>query len=187
MNIVLASRSRQRKKILEDNGFNFKVDVSNFDENSVQIDDIKKLTLELAKKKGETVAKRNPDSIIISADTLVCFEGMQIGQQKNEKEARTTIKRLLGKTHEVFSGLYVINTTNGKKIQDSEISYVTLKNIPDEVLEDYIESGQYKGKAGAYNISDPEFSSFVEKIEGSKTNIEGLPIEKIKKMIEMVK
>ena len=140
--------------------------------------------MELAKLKAKTVAERHKDSIVVAADTLVYFEGEEIGQQHNEEDAEKILRRLMGKTHEVFSGLCIINTKTGEVMQDMETSYVTLRKVSDEILMNYIKLGQYKGKAGAYNIDDPEFESFVEKIEGCKLNIKGMPIEKIQKMIE---
>lgn len=187
MKIILASKSPRRKQILEEHGYEVVVDISKMDEKSVHKENIEELVMEIAKRKADIVAKRHPDSIIVAADTLVYFEGQELGQQETDSQAEETMKRLLGKTHKVISGLYVINTANNKIVQDIDISYVTLRNVSKEELKEYIESGLYKGKAGAYNIDDPEFKSFVEKVDGSYTNIMGLPIEKVEKMIETVK
>jgi septum formation protein len=179
MKLVLASQSPRRKSLLEELGHDVVVDVSDFDEKSVVISDVKDLVVELALKKAEVVAPRHPCSIIVAADTLVCFEGKEIGQQETDSDAREVIKKLMGKTHEVFTGVCII-CADGKVLQDYDKSEVTLKNVLDE----YIKSGKYKGKAGAYCITDPEFESFVEKVEGSETNIVGLPIEKFKEMLD---
>lgn len=186
MRIILASKSPRRKEILEEHGYEVVVNESRVNEESIQKEDVKELVVELAKLKAQAVAKKHKDSIIVAADTLVYFEGEEIGQQKDDEKAERTMRKLLGKTHDVISGLCIINTANNKMVQDFDISYVTLKNVPDKVLQEYIKSGQYKGKAGAYNIDDPEFASFIEKIEGSFTNIKGLPIEKVEKMIKEV-
>jgi len=184
MILILASRSPRRKKILEENGFNIEVDVSNADETSVKKDDIKDLVVDIARLKAETVAKRHKDSIIIAADTLVYFEGEEIGQQKNDADAEKTLRKLIGKTHEVCTGICIIDTSTNKMVQDLDIARITLKNVSDKVLMDYIKSGLYKGKAGAYNIDDPEFESFIEKVEGCESSIMGLPIENVKKLLK---
>ena len=184
MKIVLASKSARRKEILEQHGYNVEVDVSNVDEKTVKKQDIEDLVMELAKLKAKAVAERHKNSIVVAADTLVYFNGEDIGQAKDAEEAEENMRKLIGHTHEVFSGICVINTKTGEIMQDLELSKVTLKTVSEETLNEYIESGQWKGKAGAYNIDDPEFESFVEKIEGCKLNIKGLPIEKVKKMIE---
>ncbi len=186
MKLVLASKSPNRKKILEKYGYDFEVDVSSVDESVIKNDDVKELVLALAKLKAETVARRHEDAVIIGADTLVYFEGEQIGQAKDYEEAEKIMRKLIGKTHEVCSGVCVINTANNKMLQVLEISKVTLNDVSDETLKEYIASGQYKGKAGAYNIDDPEFESFVRNIEGCHYNIKGMPIEKIKQMIKEV-
>ncbi|MFC1754857.1 Maf family protein [Thermoproteota archaeon] len=186
MKIILASKSPRRKEILKDLGYDITVDVSDVDEEAVKRDDIKELVMHLAKLKAETVAERNKDSIVIAADSLVFFEGKEIGQPKDDEQAEIVLRRLMGKTHEVYSGLCVINTDTGEIIQDLEISKVTLKIVSDDVLIEYIKGGHYKGKAGAYNINDPAFESFMDHYEGSYTNIMGLPRKKIAKMIEIV-
>ncbi len=189
MKIVLASKSPRRKEMLIEAGYDIEVDVSNFDELSVKESDIKELVKAIAKGKATTVADRHKeeDAIIVAADTLVYFEGKEIGQQHNDEDAKTCIQKLLGKTHQVLSGICIMNLTTGNMLQDVEESKVTLKNVPEKTLIAYIKSGQYKGKAGAYNIADPEFDSFVESIEGSYSNIMGFPIDKIKQMIEEIK
>lgn len=183
MDIVLASKSPRRKEVLEQQGFKVTVDVSKVDEEAVKKEDVKDLVMELARLKAKTVAERHENSIVVGADTLVYFEGEQIGQQDSDEAAERMLRRLMGNTHEVFSGICVINTKTGEILQDLEISKVTLNDVSDEILKGYIASGQYKGKAGAYNIDDPEFESFVGDVEGCRLNIKGMPIEKIKKMI----
>ena len=189
MKIVLASKSPQRKRILEENGFEFIIDASDVDEDKVKTktNDVKELVMELAKLKGKVVAPRHPDSIVIAADTMVCFEGEQIGQQETEEDAEKTIRKLMGKTHEVYSGLWMMNTSTGKIVHELDITGVTVNNVSDEVLRKYIASGQYKGQDASYTIDDPGFESFVGEVEGSPTNVGGLPIERFKKMIDRVK
>ena len=187
MKIVLASKSLRRIEILTKFGYDFITDVSNADESLIKKEDVRELVMELAKLKAETVAKRHSDSVIIAADTLVSFEGKQIGQPKDKDDARRIIKELLGKTHEVFTGVCVINTSNNKVMQDYDVSKVTLRNVSDEVLEEYLTTGVYAGKAGAYDIGDAEFKVFIDNIEGCRYNIRGTPIEKIGNMIKEAK
>ncbi|MBD3313063.1 septum formation protein Maf [Candidatus Woesearchaeota archaeon] len=186
MEIILASKSPRRREILEKKGYDVKVDISDIDEESVKKDDVKELVMHLARLKAEKVAERNKDSIVVAADTLVFFEGQEIGQPKDEAEAERILRMLAGKMHEVYSGLCVINTKTGEILQDLEVSRVTLKNVSDDVIRAYVRNGHHKGKAGAYNINDPEFESFIDNYEGSFTNIMGLPQGKIQKMIELV-
>jgi len=184
--IVLASKSPRRKEILEKSGYDIIIDVSNFDENGVVEEDIKQKVQEIAKGKAMVIVPKHDNSIVIAADTFVYFNGHEIGKEQNDESARKTLMELLGNTHEVFTGIYVINTKTDKVVQDICISKVTLKQVPGFVVDKYISSGHYKGKAGCYNINDPEFESFVDHIEGSYSNIMGLPKERIKNMIDEV-
>jgi len=184
--IVLASKSPRRKTLLEEMGYLVDVDVSNFDEDSVEHANAVDLVMEIAKQKGLTVKERHADSIIVTADTMVFSNGEPIGQQKTDQEAIAILKQLCGHTHEVITGVCIINTSNNKMIQGSDSSEVTLKQMSDEKIQEYVKSGLYKGKAGSYNIADPEFESFIEEVKGDYPNIMGLP-KKVKGMIEKVK
>jgi septum formation protein len=183
MKIILASKSPRRKVILEHYGYDVVVDVSNVDEDKTKHTDVKKLVMDLAEQKAKAVLPKHKNSIVVAADTLVYFNGQQIGQQDTPEAAEKTIKQMLGKTHEVYSGVCVINPITGSVVIDYDISKVKLNKVSDDELKKYIESGQYKGKAGAYNISDPQFKSFVGGVDGCKFNILGLPIDKVQLMI----
>ena len=187
MKIILASKSPRRKTVLEENGYEVEVDVSHADEDSMKAGDIREMVKAIAKLKAETVAKRH-DGVIVAADTMVYFNGKAIGQQKDRKEAGRTLRMLLGKTHEVYTGICIIskNGDNQKIIQGLEMTKVKLRDVDEEELKRYIDADTYKGKAGAYSIDDPEFKSFIESIEGSYTNVMGLPIERFKKMMKEV-
>jgi len=91
---------------------------------------------------------------------------------------------LFGKWHTVCSGYCVLSS--GRRFCGSLKSRLKLKAISNKVLEEYISSQQWKGKAGGYNITDPEFGCFVEGVEGSKLNIVGMPVEKLLPVIEAV-
>ena len=187
MKIVLASQSPRRKILLERAGLNVTVDPSNIDERSIKEKDLKNLVLKISELKAKTVAKRHKDSIIIAADTMVYHNNKEIGQPKDRNDACKILKELLGKTHEVGTGITIINTMNGKMLQDFEVSFVTLKNVSDERIEKYLDTGIYVGKAGAYGLGDKEFSEFEEKCVGDRTNVSGLPIEKVKKMLKEIR
>jgi len=187
MNIILASQSPRRKRLLEEAGLKIIMDPSHADERSIKDKDLRKLVLRISELKAKTVAKRHKDSIIVAADTMVYFDNKEMGQPKNKNDARKMLKELRGKTHEVGTGITVINTKTGKMLQDVDVSKVILKNVSDERIEKYLDTGLYAGKAGAYNIRDPEFGSFIKEYEGNYTNIAGLPVEKTLKLIDKIK
>ena len=182
--IVLASKSVQRKKVLEKHGYKVLVDVSHADEHSVKEKVISKLVVGISLLKAQTVAKRHPNSIIVAADTVVFFDGKVIGQQHSDEDARKTLKALLGETHSIYTGMTVINTSNGVILHDVDKAQVTLNEVSHEILDDYIKSGLYKGKAGAYCIDEPTFKPFIEKIKGNREGILGINFNKIDRLIK---
>jgi septum formation protein len=178
--LILASKSPRRKRILEKMGFEFEIEPSNADESSIMANGMQpeKLVMALAELKAESVAKGHSNEVILGADTIVYHEGRVIGKAKSEEEAMSLLKSLLGKEHSVYTGICAINIATGQKKTDFVISKVKLKDIGEEELKNYVESGFYKGKAGAYNIDDPEFQSFIERIDGCAFNIIGLGFAK---------
>lgn len=178
MRLVLASKSPRRKRILEKMGFEFDIEPSNADESRINEESPEKLVMALAELKAGSIAKNHDEAVILGADTIVFHEGKVIGKAHSEDEAMKLLKSLLGKEHVVYTGICAINTKTGQKKIDFVISKVRLKDIDEEELNSYVYSGFYKGKAGAYNIDDPEFKSFIEKIDGCKFNIMGLGFAK---------
>jgi len=187
MKIILASQSPRRKALLEEAGLKIIVDPSNADERSINDTDLKNLVLKISRLKAETVAKRHKDSIIIAADTMVFYDHKEIGQPEDKDDARKMLKKLVGKTHEVGTGITIMNTKNGKILQDFELSKVTLNEMSDAKIWEYLDTEQYIGKAGAYNIRDKEFKPFIKSFEGDYENIAGLPVKRVLNMIEKIK
>ena len=182
MALILASKSQSRRIVLEMFGFDFAVEPSKVDERSVQLEDPNKLTTAIAEMKAKAVAKTHQQDTVIGIDTMVCKEKLLIGQPNNEENAREIMRLLLGKWPDVYSGYCIISNEN--VFLGNETSRLKLKLIDDSLFEEYISSGSWSGKAGGYNISDSKFENFVEKVEGSKLNIVGLPAEKILPLIE---
>ena len=182
MQLVLASKSASRKKVLELLGFNFSVEPANVDERSVSRENVEELTETIACMKAEKIAKNHPEETVIGVDTMLWKGDKFIGQPGSEEEAKEIMNELFGEWHTVCSGYCVIKS--GKKVCGNLKSRLKLKNVSRETLEEYIASGQWKGKAGGYNIMDPEFENFVEKVEGSRLNIVGFPAEKLLPVIE---
>lgn len=183
MKLILASKSPRRKRILEKMGFKFEIEPSHADESQIKEKDPIKLVIALAELKAEVVAKNHNDAIVLGADTMVYHNGESIGKARSEEEAFALLRKLMGKEHMVYSGLCAINTKTGeKKIEHSE-SKVKLRTISEKELNEYVKGGYYKGKAGAYNIDDPEFQPFVEKVDGDKFNIMGMSFAKGMKIL----
>lgn len=119
------------------------------------------------------------DATVIGADTVVVFGGRIIGKPKDEKQAFDILKELSGKTHSVYTGVCVVR--GGKKKAFVRKSRVLFFPLTDERINSYIATGSPMDKAGAYGIQD---SGFVKKIRGSYSNVMGLPVEKLRKILK---
>ncbi len=184
MKLILASKSPRRRKVLGLLGFEFEVEPANVDERVILRGNVEELTEAIACAKAEKIAKANPEEVVIGIDTMLWKNGKFIGQPGNKEEARQTMKSLFGEFHTVCSGYCVI--APGENVVGRLKSKFRLRKIPDEMLEEYLASGQWKGKAGGYNITDPEFENFGESVEGSKLNIVGFPAERLLPIIEEI-
>lgn len=125
------------------------------------------------------VARLFPDATVIGADTVVVFGGRIIGKPKDEKQAFDILKELSGKTHSVYTGVCVVR--GGKEKAFVRKSRVLFFPLTDERINSYIATGSPMDKAGAYGIQD---SGFVKKIRGSYSNVMGLPVEKLRKILK---
>lgn len=175
--IILASNSPRRREILS-NFIDFTVI-------SKEIDEIKDdcfspwtTVMALAYEKGIEVAKDNVDEVVLSADTLVELDGKLLGKPKNREDAKIMIKSLSGKIHNVYTGYAIFKLSKKIKYVSYEKSSVKFYDLSDDEIEKYLDTLEYKDKAGAYGIQG-KGSLLVEKIEGDYFNIVGFPIGKI--------
>ena len=175
--IILASNSPRRREIL----LNF----IDFTVISKEIDEIKDdcfspwtTVMALAYEKGIEVAKDNVDEVVLSADTLVELDGKLLGKPKNREDAKIMIRSLSGKVHNVYTGYAIFKLSKKIKYVSYEKSSVKFYDLSSDEIEKYLDTLEYKDKAGAYGIQG-KGSLLVEKIEGDYFNIVGFPIGKI--------
>ncbi len=173
--IILASSSPRRKQLLEMIGLQFDVVPSDYEEDMSLKLEPAELAKHLSLKKGETVAKKFPHALIISADTFVLLNGRLFGKAKNAEHAKKMLKELSGKPHLVITGFAIIDTDNKRTVNKHVSTKVWVKDLSDEEIEWYIETGEPIGAAGAYFIQN-KGSILIEKIEGDYFNIVGMPI-----------
>lgn len=182
MRIILASKSPRRKVLLEQLGLQFDIIPSNADERGIKEETPQELVKRLAELKAESVARKlDGENIVIGADTIVYFDGKIIGQPMGEEDAKNTLRMLSGKTHEVFTGVCVVNTKSNQRLSDVVKTYVTLRELSDRDIEKCLENKVILGGAGSYT---PEIHVRIfEKIDGSYTNVVGLPTERLIPML----
>ena len=157
---------------------------SSFDENSVSLSTPETYVKVLAEAKAADVSEIYPESWVIGADTIVVIDGTILGKPDSKEQARTMLKSLSGKTHQVYTGYCICCLAKGRVFLDSVKTDVLFKNLADNEIEWYINTSEPFDKAGAYAIQG--LGTFIVKsIKGSYTNVVGLPVcEVIEFLIE---
>jgi len=183
MNIILASASPRRKEILENTNVKFKIMASDIEELTLEGESPCQMVMRLAFEKGMDIASKQKSDLIISADTIVVLDNKVLGKPKDEVEAKHMIESLSGKTHQVITGISLINLENNKKIIDYVISNVKFKNLSKEDINDYIRTNESLDKAGAYGIQGYG-ALLVDEIQGDYFNIVGLPISRLSDLLK---
>jgi len=141
----------------------------------LSMNNIEESLRKLAKAKALSVAAAQPDSLVLGADTVVVCDNVLLGKPRDEHGARAMLKLLSGKAHRVYTGVALCRK-NAHFIESSVVATtVYFRDIPDEEISMYIESGEYGDKAGAYAIQGKAMV-FIEKIEGCYYNVVGLPV-----------
>jgi septum formation protein len=176
--IILASGSRQRKKLLKIIGLDFETEKSNYQENMTEKLSASKLAQKLALGKAQNIAQRHKDAIIIGADSFVILGKEFLGKPHTSQKAREMLKKISGKKHRLITGIAIIDTKKNKIITDYEITEVWMKKLTNKEIEEYVKTGEPLDKAGGYAIQKLG-CLLIEKINGGYTNVVGLPINKI--------
>lgn len=176
--IILASASPRRKELLSLAGYTFSVQVSKVDEvitKTLPSD----IVMELSFQKAKAVADcQTTDCIVIGSDTLVALDHTVMGKPVDEEDAIQTISKLAGRTHQVYSGVTILEITNGSISHSStffEATDVHVLPMTKEEICSYVALGECMDKAGSYAIQG-RFSVYIQKIDGDYYNVMGLPI-----------
>ncbi len=173
--IVLASASPRRKEILKRTGLSFRVDASDYAEETEPGLSPRVLARRLSRRKAEAVALRHKRAVIIAADTLVILGRRIFGKPRTVAEARRMPSRLNGRRHSVITGFTIMDTLTGKRVTRSVETKVWFRKMTMKEINEYVRSGEPIDKAGAYAIQGLG-AALVRKIEGDYDNVVGLPL-----------
>jgi septum formation protein len=188
LDIALCSNSPRRRELLTSAGLLFHlfpVKVSEiFDENLTA----EEVASHLATLKGRTAVEQNkllksPGYLILSADTIVVYEGRVLGKPENSSVAAEYLRLLSGKTHRVITAIYLQETGSTNFSTALDQTLVEFRALSMSEIQDYIATGEPMDKAGAYGIQG-EARKFVSRIEGSWSNVVGLPLEKLAEVLQ---
>lgn len=175
--IILASGSPRRQQFFKDLDLDFEIRIREVEEVFPPHLQSYEITNYLAKLKADAFNDLNPDELLITSDTLVVLDGKTLGKPSSEEDAIKMLQNLSGKTHEVITS--VCFKTKNKTEIIHEITKVTFAELSLESIQYYITKYKPLDKAGSYGIQDWIGLIGISKIEGSYTNVVGLPTEKV--------
>jgi septum formation protein len=184
--LILASGSARRKELLRQAGFSFTVIVPSVEESPLPGESPERCAQRLARTKADAVAERVPPGrCVLAADTIVVLKGEPLGKPRDRSDAVTMLLRLAGCTHRVITGFAA--SRRGPRGKEEcggfEESRVRMRDVSREEAEGYAATGEPLDKAGAYAVQGLG-GQFVEAVEGSRSNVIGLPLERVVPLLE---
>ncbi len=183
--LILASASPRRAELLRNAGIPFTVDVPNIAEDAIPRESPVDHAERLAREKAEVVAKRNPEKIVLGADTIVVVDDQILGKPRDPQDAARMLQLLSGRSHQVITGVCFAKpaASNQQLATCSEQTTVHFAPLSASDIEDYIASNEPMDKAGAYAIQGIA-SRWITRIEGDYANVVGLPVALVWKMLQ---
>ena len=181
--IVLASASPRRAELLTLAGFRFVVDPADVDEAEHPGERPEDYVLRVARDKAQKVAARRPGRIVLAADTTVVANGQILAKPADEADAIRMLELLSGRVHDVWTG--VVAVRDGQEASERTLTRVHLRELAAGEIRWYVASGEPIGKAGAYGIQG-RAARFIDRIEGSWSNVVGLPVATVDRLLKRV-
>lgn len=148
--LILASSSPRRRKLLEERGYRFETVAAPVEETLPAYLTVRETVLLNARRKGSTVAALHPAACVVAADTLVALDGRPLGKPASRDDARRMLATLSGRTHQVFSGVWIEHRAAGCRGAFIEVSHVRFRALAAAEIEEYLRLVDVMDKAGAY-------------------------------------
>jgi septum formation protein len=183
MRLILASASPRRAELLTTAGFTFEVRPADVDETPRPAEAPAQYARRVARDKAGAVSRhcRKSGSVVLAADTVVVAGGEILGKPAHDFDARRMLKRLSGTVHDVHTAVVLVSETDER--EELVTTRVRVLPLSDDEINWYIASGETRGKAGAYAIQGCA-ARFIDRIEGSWSNVVGLPIATVYRMLK---
>jgi septum formation protein len=181
--LVLASASPRRQELLRSAGIIFDVQPAHIAEDPLPGEAAKDCAERLARDKALAVARQRPRDFVLGADTVVVVDGQLLGKPSDAADAARMLRLLSGREHRVITGVCLV--VNGQPSVASETTVVTVSEITEEDIADYVASGEPMDKAGAYAIQGIA-SRWIPRIEGDYSNVVGLPVALVFSMLREI-
>jgi septum formation protein len=174
---VLASSSPRRRQLLSAACYEFEVVTAPVEEFSHDWLSVRELTIWNAARKAAAASILAADAVVLAADTLVAIDGKVLGKPDDLDDAARMLRRLSGRAHEVWTAVRIVDPARGISRSFHEMSRVHFRNLNDRAIRSYLAKIDPLDKAGAY-AAQGHGQDIIEKIDGSYTNVVGLPMEK---------
>src|SRR5471030_747798 len=175
--IILASKSPRRQELLRLMDIDFRVVLKEVDESYPDHLSPEEVALYIAQKKAEAFDESIGDEVVLTADTIVCIDGLILGKPETPEHAIEMLQLLSGKMHRVITGVCLLYKHQYHTFYD--VSEVYFGKLSDEEIKNYVEKYEPMDKAGSYGIQERIGLIGIERINGSYTNVVGLPTEKL--------
>ena len=184
MKILLASKSPRRKELLESLGYTFDVISIDCDESFPSDLPVDEIAGYLSEKKSNAFRTLQNGEVLITADTIVALENEILGKPKDADDAKEMLKKLSGKTHQVYTGITIKTSEN--QITETDVADVSFSELSDSEIEYYIKNFKPFDKAGSYGIQEWLGMSKITEIKGSFYTIMGLPTHLIYEILKKI-
>ncbi len=183
--LILASGSPRRAELLREAGYDFTVVPATCDEPSPPNGRAEPAAWaeSLSRLKAENVAQQVRTGLIIAGDTVAAVGDRIFGKPVDRIDAESILRSLAGTTHLVITGVTLLDAAARRSATRHDVTRVIMRQLSDGEINDYLDTNAWSGKAGAYGIQD-RGDAFVERIEGSFTNVVGFPLELIRRMLD---
>jgi septum formation protein len=182
--LILASRSPRRRELLQEAGYQFRVcpphDLAEC--GPISGEKPAELVARLAYQKAADVVPRTGEGVVLACDTIVECNGQILGKPADELHARQILHALSGREHRVYSGLCLWKVPRGEPIIKVAVTMLRMDRLSKEQIDEYVAGGQWEGKAGAFGYQDR--LGWVHVVEGSESNVVGLPMELLAEMLK---
>jgi len=178
--LVLASASPRRQELLRNAGVAFEAQPADIPEDPLPGEAAKNCAERLAREKALAVARQRPHDVVLGADTVVVVGGDLLGKPSDAADAARMLRLLSGREHQVITGVCLV--VSGQRSVASQTTSVTMSEITEKEIADYVASGEPMDKAGAYAIQGIA-SRWIPRIEGDYSNVVGLPVALVWRML----
>ncbi|MEK7348316.1 MAG: Maf family protein [Candidatus Eisenbacteria bacterium] len=189
--LILASRSPRRADLLRLVGARFEIVPADVDERALPEERAEAHVLRLAEAKaraavGEAAPAAAEETLTLGADTVVTLDRSILGKPADDAEARRMLESLSGRVHEVWTGLFLFDPARDRGVGEAVRSIVKFSRLAPDEIDRYVATGEPLDKAGAYAVQGYG-AAFVEAIEGSYTNVVGLPLGHLRRLLRLAR